>query len=162
MKRIFLIFLCTIGLSASAQTTLTLKDAVNYALVNKADAKKSDQKICGLGVPRSRVSSVTARSMALSSGTRLSAAARSATSMPGNASCTGVKNMSLPRDSMCPTLVMRQHIVETHGDKMAKCANCGAFVSVRLIGFSASGASLLQFCATRMLSLRTCQLRAVR
>ncbi|WP_433834740.1 TolC family protein [Flavobacterium anhuiense] len=45
MKRIFLIFLCTIGLSASAQTTLTLKDAVNYALQNKADAKKSKLQI---------------------------------------------------------------------------------------------------------------------
>ena len=45
MKRIFLIFLCTIGLSASAQTTLTLKDAVNYALVNKADAKKSKLQV---------------------------------------------------------------------------------------------------------------------
>lgn len=40
MKRIVLIFLCTIGLSVNAQvTTLTLKDAVNYALQNKADAK---------------------------------------------------------------------------------------------------------------------------
>lgn len=45
MKRIFLIFLCTIGLSASAQTTLTLKDAVNYALLNKADAKKSKLQV---------------------------------------------------------------------------------------------------------------------
>ncbi|OOV19652.1 TolC family protein [Flavobacterium cheongpyeongense] len=42
MKKIILIFLCTIGLSANAQvTTLTLKDAVNYALQNKADAKKA-------------------------------------------------------------------------------------------------------------------------
>ena len=42
MKRIVLIFLCTIGLSANAQvTTLTLKDAINYALQNKADAKKA-------------------------------------------------------------------------------------------------------------------------
>lgn len=45
MKRIFLIFLCTIGLSASAQTTLTLKDAVNYALQNKADAKKAKLQV---------------------------------------------------------------------------------------------------------------------
>jgi len=45
MKRIFLIFLCTIGLSAGAQTTLTLRDAVNYALQNKADAKKSKLQI---------------------------------------------------------------------------------------------------------------------
>ncbi len=37
--------MCTIGLSASAQTTLTLKDAVNYALQNKADAKKSKLQI---------------------------------------------------------------------------------------------------------------------
>ena len=42
MKKIILIFLCTIGLSANAQvTTLTLKDAVTYALQNKADAKKA-------------------------------------------------------------------------------------------------------------------------
>ncbi|WP_286971417.1 TolC family protein [Flavobacterium sp. UBA4854] len=46
MKRIFLIVLCTIGLSAAAQTTtLTLKDAVNYALQNKADAKKAKLQI---------------------------------------------------------------------------------------------------------------------
>lgn len=46
MKRIILIVLCSIGLSASAQvTTLTLKDAVNYALVNKADAKKSKLEV---------------------------------------------------------------------------------------------------------------------
>lgn len=45
MKRIILIFLCTIGLSASAQTTLTLKDAVNYALQNKADAKKAKLQV---------------------------------------------------------------------------------------------------------------------
>lgn len=45
MKRILLIFLCTIGLSASAQTTLTLKDAVNYALQNKADAKKAKLQV---------------------------------------------------------------------------------------------------------------------
>lgn len=42
MKKIILIFLCTIGLSANAQvTTLTLKDAVTYALQNKAEAKKA-------------------------------------------------------------------------------------------------------------------------
>lgn len=42
MKKIILIFLCSIGLSANAQvTTLTLKDAVTYALQNKADAKKA-------------------------------------------------------------------------------------------------------------------------
>lgn len=42
MKKIILIFLCTIGLSVNAQvTTLTLKDAVTYALQNKADAKKA-------------------------------------------------------------------------------------------------------------------------
>ncbi|MDP5198631.1 TolC family protein [Flavobacterium sp. DG2-3] len=46
MKRIFLIVLCTIGLSAVAQTTtLTLKDAVNYALQNKADAKKAKLQV---------------------------------------------------------------------------------------------------------------------
>lgn len=45
MKRILLIFLCTIGLSANAQTTLTLKDAVNYALQNKADAKKAKLQV---------------------------------------------------------------------------------------------------------------------
>ncbi|WP_338841566.1 TolC family protein [Flavobacterium ginsenosidimutans] len=46
MKRIFLIVLCTIGLSAGAQTTtLTLKDAVNYALQNKADAKKAKLQV---------------------------------------------------------------------------------------------------------------------
>lgn len=45
MKRILLIFLCTIGFSASAQTTLTLKDAVNYALQNKADAKKAKLEV---------------------------------------------------------------------------------------------------------------------
>ncbi|WP_166921627.1 TolC family protein [Flavobacterium poyangense] len=42
MKRIILIFLCSIGLSVSAQVkTLTLKDALVYALENKADAKKA-------------------------------------------------------------------------------------------------------------------------
>jgi len=45
MKRIFLIFLCTIGFTAGAQTTLTLKDAVNYALQNKADAKKAKLEV---------------------------------------------------------------------------------------------------------------------
>ncbi len=42
MKKTILILLCAIGLSASAQVqTLTLKDAINYALENKADAKKA-------------------------------------------------------------------------------------------------------------------------
>ncbi|MDR6845328.1 TolC family protein [Flavobacterium granuli] len=42
MKKITLLLLCSIGLTANAQVqTLTLKDAVNYALVNKADAKKA-------------------------------------------------------------------------------------------------------------------------
>ncbi|PBJ11368.1 TolC family protein [Flavobacterium sp. ACN6] len=46
MKRIVLIVLCTIGLSVNAQvTTLTLKDAVSYALVNKADAKKAKLQV---------------------------------------------------------------------------------------------------------------------
>ncbi|TDW49976.1 outer membrane protein TolC [Flavobacterium sp. 270] len=46
MKRVILIFLCTIGLSANAQvTTLTLKDAINYALQNKSDAKKSKLEV---------------------------------------------------------------------------------------------------------------------
>ncbi|SHF97055.1 TolC family protein [Flavobacterium defluvii] len=46
MKRIVLIFLCTIGLSVNAQVTnLTLKDAVNYALQNKADAKKAKLQV---------------------------------------------------------------------------------------------------------------------
>lgn len=46
MKKIILLFLCTIGLSANAQIqTLTLKDAINYALENKADAKKSRLEI---------------------------------------------------------------------------------------------------------------------
>jgi outer membrane protein TolC len=46
MKQIVLLFLCTIGLTANAQvTTLTLKDAVNYALVNKAEAKKSKLQV---------------------------------------------------------------------------------------------------------------------
>ncbi len=37
--------MCTIGLSVNAQTTLTLKDAVNYALQNKADAKKAKLQV---------------------------------------------------------------------------------------------------------------------
>ncbi|MEO7978310.1 TolC family protein [Flavobacterium sp.] len=46
MKRIVLLFLCTIALSANAQvTTLTLKDAVTYALQNKADAKKAKLEV---------------------------------------------------------------------------------------------------------------------
>ncbi|PIF32343.1 outer membrane protein TolC [Flavobacterium sp. 9] len=46
MKRIILIFLCSIGLSANAQVkTLTLKDAVIYALENKADAKKAKLQV---------------------------------------------------------------------------------------------------------------------
>ncbi|MCD0469637.1 TolC family protein [Flavobacterium sp. JAS] len=46
MKRIILIFLCTIGLSANAQVkTLTLKDALTYALQNKADAKKAKLEV---------------------------------------------------------------------------------------------------------------------
>ena len=46
MKRIVLLFLCTIGLSVNAQvTTLTLKDAVTYALQNKAEAKKAKLEV---------------------------------------------------------------------------------------------------------------------
>jgi outer membrane protein len=46
MKKIILIFLCSIGLSANAQVkTLTLKDALNYALQNKADAKKAKLQV---------------------------------------------------------------------------------------------------------------------
>ena len=46
MKRIILIFLCTIGLTANAQVkTLTLKDAIVYALENKADAKKAKLQV---------------------------------------------------------------------------------------------------------------------
>jgi outer membrane protein len=46
MKRIILIFLCSIGLSANAQVKkLTLKDAVVYALENKADAKKAKLQV---------------------------------------------------------------------------------------------------------------------
>lgn len=46
MKKIILLFLCAIGLTANAQVKpLTLKDAVNYALENKADAKKAQLEI---------------------------------------------------------------------------------------------------------------------
>ena len=46
MKRIILIFLCTIGLAANAQVqTLTLKDALTYALQNKADARKAKLQV---------------------------------------------------------------------------------------------------------------------
>jgi len=46
MKRIFLIFLCSIGVTAGAQVkTLTLKEAVTYALENKADAKKAKLQV---------------------------------------------------------------------------------------------------------------------
>lgn len=46
MKRIVILFLCTIGLSVNAQvTTLTLKDAVTYALQNKAEAKKAKLEV---------------------------------------------------------------------------------------------------------------------
>ncbi|MBF4515092.1 TolC family protein [Flavobacterium sp. ANB] len=46
MKRIILILLCSIGLSVNAQvTTLTLKDAITYALQNKSDAKKSKLQV---------------------------------------------------------------------------------------------------------------------
>lgn len=46
MKRIILIFLCTIGLTANAQVkNLTLKEAVTYALENKADAKKAKLQV---------------------------------------------------------------------------------------------------------------------
>jgi outer membrane protein TolC len=46
MKRIILIFLCTIGLTANAQVqTLTLRDALTYALQNKADAKKAKLQV---------------------------------------------------------------------------------------------------------------------
>lgn len=46
MKRIILILLCTIGLTANAQVqTLTLRDALTYALQNKADAKKSKLQV---------------------------------------------------------------------------------------------------------------------
>ncbi|MFH6998108.1 TolC family protein [Flavobacterium sp. FlaQc-57] len=46
MKRIILIFLCTIGLTANAQVkNLTLKEAVTYALENKADAKKAKLEV---------------------------------------------------------------------------------------------------------------------
>ncbi|TDP03947.1 TolC family protein [Flavobacterium sp. 245] len=45
MKKIIVILLCTIGLSANAQVTLTLKDALNYALQNKAEAKKAKLQV---------------------------------------------------------------------------------------------------------------------
>ena len=46
MKRVILIFLCSIGLTANAQVkTLTLKEALTYALQNKADAKKSKLQV---------------------------------------------------------------------------------------------------------------------
>jgi outer membrane protein TolC len=46
MKKIILIVLCTIGISANAQVqTLTLKDAITYALENKAEARKSRLEI---------------------------------------------------------------------------------------------------------------------
>ena len=46
MKRIVLIFLCSIGFSVNAQVkTLTLKDALTYALQNKADARKSKLQV---------------------------------------------------------------------------------------------------------------------
>jgi outer membrane protein len=46
MKRIILIFLCTIGLSANAQVkVLTLKDALTYALENKSTAKKAKLQV---------------------------------------------------------------------------------------------------------------------
>ncbi|WP_163409147.1 TolC family protein [Flavobacterium ajazii] len=46
MKRIILIFLCSVGLSANAQVkTLTLKDALTYALQNKAEARKSKLEV---------------------------------------------------------------------------------------------------------------------
>ena len=46
MKKIILLFLCGIGLTANAQVKpLTLKDAVNYALENKAEAKKAKLQV---------------------------------------------------------------------------------------------------------------------
>ena len=46
MKRIVLIFLCSIGFYTNAQVkTLTLKDALTYALLNKADAKKAKLQV---------------------------------------------------------------------------------------------------------------------
>ncbi|WP_449536205.1 TolC family protein [Flavobacterium geliluteum] len=46
MKRIILIFLSSFALTANAQVkTLTLKDAVSYALQNKADAKKAKLEV---------------------------------------------------------------------------------------------------------------------
>ncbi|WP_431243721.1 TolC family protein [Flavobacterium sp. P21] len=45
MKKIIVILLCSLGLSANAQVTLTLKDALVYALQNKADAKKAKLQV---------------------------------------------------------------------------------------------------------------------
>lgn len=46
MKKIILLFLCSIGISANAQvTSLTLKEAVSYALENKSDAKKAKLQV---------------------------------------------------------------------------------------------------------------------
>ncbi|RED25156.1 outer membrane protein TolC [Flavobacterium cutihirudinis] len=45
MKKIIVILLCSLGLTANAQVTLTLKDALNYALQNKADAKKAKLQV---------------------------------------------------------------------------------------------------------------------
>lgn len=47
MKRLLSLFLASFALTANAQETktLTLKDAINYALENKADAKKAKLKI---------------------------------------------------------------------------------------------------------------------
>ncbi|MDQ6470211.1 TolC family protein [Flavobacterium sp. LHD-80] len=45
MKKIIVILLCSLGLSANAQVTLTLKDALNYALQNKAEAKKAKLQV---------------------------------------------------------------------------------------------------------------------
>ncbi|KAF2507678.1 TolC family protein [Flavobacterium zhairuonense] len=45
MKKIIVILLCSLGLSANAQVTLTLKDALIYALQNKAEAKKAKLQV---------------------------------------------------------------------------------------------------------------------
>ncbi|WPO80334.1 TolC family protein [Flavobacterium sp. KACC 22761] len=45
MKKIIVILLCSLGLSANAQVTLTLKDALVYALQNKAEAKKAKLEV---------------------------------------------------------------------------------------------------------------------
>ncbi|KAF2336227.1 TolC family protein [Flavobacterium daemonense] len=45
MKKIIVILLCSLGLSAHAQVTLTLKDALVYALQNKAEAKKAKLEV---------------------------------------------------------------------------------------------------------------------